>query len=413
MPRACPEGWLKTYVYHQRHSEAPTSFHFWSGVSTIAGALRRKVWTDHRYYQYTPNFYILLVAPPGIATKSTTLRQGLDLLRKVRGISFGPQSLTWQALLDSMKQAEVSVRLTDGSSMIMSCVHVAVSELGTFLRPENREYLDQLINLYDAQLGELSRKTLGAGETVITNPWLNLIACTTPSWIRDNFPEVLVGGGLASRILFVYADKKQQLVPYPERLIHDKDFEMEEKCLVHDLKQIASISGPYKLDETAYEWGDQWYTGMHNGHRPEHLSSERFAGYLSRKQAHIHKLAMVIAASQRDERTLGADDLRAAEHYVSALENEMHHVFDSIGVSHGAVVYNEILGEIRNAKQVHFRYLWQKVSKKIDPKAFKETIVNALEAGIIRREPLPGGDWMLIYVPPKEREVDLETKGPG
>lgn len=404
MPRACKEGWLKTYVYHQRHSEAPTAFHFWSGVSTIAGALRRKVWTDHRYYQYTPNFYILLVAPPGVATKSTTLRQGLDLLRKVKGISFGPQSLTWQALLDSMKQAEVSTKLSDGTNMVMSCVHIAVSELGTFMRPENREYLDQLINLYDAQLGELSRKTLGAGETVITNPWLNLIACTTPSWIRDNFPEVLVGGGLASRILFVYADKKQQLVAYPELLIKDSEFDLEEKCLIHDLREISAISGPYRLTPDAYEWGDQWYKNMHNGNRPEHLSSERFAGYLSRKQAHFHKLAMVIAASERDERQLTASDLIAAEHYVSALEANMGAVFANVGVSSIAAVSNEILGRIRNVKKVSYRTLWQAVSSTIDGRTYKETIQHALEAGILRREPLANGDWQLFYIETADRK---------
>lgn len=98
MPRACVEGWLKTYVHHQRHSEAPTAFHFWSGVSTIAGALRRKVWTDHRYYQYTPNFYILLVAPPGLRLKvlrydkvSTCLEKSVALasvLKALRGKRF-------------------------------------------------------------------------------------------------------------------------------------------------------------------------------------------------------------------------------------------------------------------------------------------------------------------------------------
>lgn len=402
--RACPDGWLKTYVHHQRHSEAPTAFHFWSGVSTIAGALRRKVWTDHRYYQYTPNFYILLVAPPGIATKSTTLRQGLDLLRKVRGISFGPQSLTWQALLDSMKQAEATTKLPDGTSMITSCVHIAVSELGTFMRPENREYLDQLINLYDAQLGELSRKTLGAGETVIINPWLNLIACTTPSWIRDNFPEVLIGGGLASRILFVYADQKQQLVAYPEKLIKSDEFEMEERCLVHDLKSIATIAGPYKLSQDAYDWGTAWYERMHNGGRPEHLSSERFAGYLSRKQAHFHKLAMVIAASERDDRELTAEDLRAAEHYVSALEANMGAVFASIGVSNTAAASNEIIGRIRNVKQVQYKHLWQAVMGTTDGRTFKETIQHALEAGILRRTPMADGDWMLYYVESSARK---------
>ena len=52
--------------------ESPDRMHFWTGVSTIAGALRRKVWIDQRYFQWTPNFYIVLAAPAGIIAKSST-----------------------------------------------------------------------------------------------------------------------------------------------------------------------------------------------------------------------------------------------------------------------------------------------------------------------------------------------------
>ena len=73
--------------------------HFWTGVSAIAGTLRRRVWLDMRYFIWSPCFYILLVALPGIVSKSTTAGIGMDLLRKVPGIKFGPQAVTWPALV--------------------------------------------------------------------------------------------------------------------------------------------------------------------------------------------------------------------------------------------------------------------------------------------------------------------------
>ena len=90
--------WLKAYCTFTAASEAPLDFHFWTGVSTIAATLRRQVWRDELLYKWTPNFYIIFVGPPGIVTKSTTLNIGYSLLRKVPGIHFGPDSMTWHGL---------------------------------------------------------------------------------------------------------------------------------------------------------------------------------------------------------------------------------------------------------------------------------------------------------------------------
>src|SRR5262245_38983278 len=131
--RAFTEGWLKAYVQHQRFTESPESFHFWTGVSTIAGALRRKVWTDHLNYQYTPNFYIILVAPPGVATKTTAINAGMRFLRSIN-VRLGPQSLTWQALFEALKTASTAVKVPDTNQMLIySALTLGIGELGTFL----------------------------------------------------------------------------------------------------------------------------------------------------------------------------------------------------------------------------------------------------------------------------------------
>lgn len=386
-----------------RHTESPRQFHFWTGVSTIAGALRRKVWTDHLAYQYTPNFYIILVGPPGVAAKSTSIRAGLTLLKRADPtVHFGPQSLTWQALLDSLKNSEQVFKTPEGEAGIMSCITVSVNELGTFMRPENREYIDMLIALYDGQKEDMKKKALSTGEVTIKNPWLNLIACTTPSWLKDTFPEVMVGGGLASRILFVFADKKERLVAYPERQVVTKDYYAEEEALLYDLKQIAKITGEYKLSSQAYDWGEKWYDNHYNGKRPEHLSSDRFAGYLARKQAHFHKLAIVLAASRRDDRVLEAADLEEAEANITDLERAMGNVFDSIGVSQGAKAQAEVLGHIRNAGHTTYKQLFRVCSKTMDGRSYKECILYLTEAGFIMQTKLNDGDIRLTFVQQKK-----------
>jgi hypothetical protein len=93
-----------------RASESPDAYHFWTGVGTIAGTLRRRVWLDMRHFQWTPNFCIILVGPPGVANKSTTIRIGSSLLAQVDGIHFGPQSMTWQSLIQTLEQSNISTQ---------------------------------------------------------------------------------------------------------------------------------------------------------------------------------------------------------------------------------------------------------------------------------------------------------------
>jgi Protein of unknown function (DUF3987) len=398
--RALPGGWLTSYVSHMRYSESPESFHFWTGVATIAGALRRKVWIEQLIYQYTPNFYIILVGPPGVAAKSTSMGQGLSLLKRVKDVHFGPQSLTWQALLDSLKNASTVTKIPGlKEPIISSCITVGASELGTFMRPENREYLDHLTSLWDGQKGDLGRKTLKDGQITIPNPWLNLIGCTTPSWLKDNFPDILIGGGLASRIVFVFADKKRQLVAYPARQAVDLNtWKAEEEALVYDLQSIAKFAGEYRLTESAYIWGEQWYEAHYDTPRTGHLASDRLQGYLARKQAHIHKLAIVLAASTRDELVIEESDLIEASGHMTLLEETMARVFDSIGVSHGAQALNDVLSVLKRYKKASYKSLFQLFAKTMDGDTFRRTILNGVEAGLIKKEPLPNSDWMLHFV---------------
>ena len=42
LPKRRLGDWLKSYMAYTSPLEAPDDFHFWTGVSTIAGALRRR-----------------------------------------------------------------------------------------------------------------------------------------------------------------------------------------------------------------------------------------------------------------------------------------------------------------------------------------------------------------------------------
>jgi hypothetical protein len=165
MPRHF-NNWLKSYMQYTRNSEAPDEFHFWTGVSTIAGALRRRVWIDMLSFQWVPNFYIILVGPPGIVTKSTTTRLGMRLLAKVDGIKFGPQSLTKEALTQALEQAVEYVEWdVNGTKkqMAHSSLTISVPELGTLLKMEDKGLVDVFVSMWDGQVEDWGHKTKSSG----------------------------------------------------------------------------------------------------------------------------------------------------------------------------------------------------------------------------------------------------------
>lgn len=408
MGRRCAH-WLKAYVEYTKHLEAPDTFHLWAAVGTVAGALRGKCWIDMGYFKWKPNFFIVFVAPPGVVSKSTTVGVGMSMLREVEGIHFGPDSATWQALTNSFAESTEMVDQGDGLMLPMSAITIAASELGTFLDPHNREMIDVMVDLWDGRDVPWKRSTKGEGDSTIANPWLNFIGCTTPAWIEGNFPEYAIGGGFTSRTVFVYAENKRHLEAYP-KVNMSPEFATLREALVEDLNDIARISGEYTLTPQATKWGIKWYHD-HWKSKHSHLAGDRFGGYIARKQTHIHKLAMVISASQRSDRLIHPDDLATASELVSSLEHNLPSVFNRISDNREAKYSAAVFSVLRTEGTLSKQTLWQKVYHLMSAEQFEAALGGVIKAGyaVARQD---GQDFTLSLTP-AGRHLQSPDKAPG
>jgi hypothetical protein len=389
-------------------SEAPDLFHFWAGVSTIAGALRRRVWIDQRYFQWTPNFYIIFVAPAGVISKSTTANIGMRLLRQIDGIYFGPNSLTWQALTQSLAEATELVEIIPGDFYPMSCLTISSSELGSLLNPQDREFVDVLVDLWDSQIGVWKRTTKTQGDDTIENPWLNIIGCTTPAWIRENVPEYVIGGGFASRCVFVYGDRKRRLVAYPGQDSKNVKLDILETDLINDLRIIAELKGEYRLTAEAQQWGVAWYE-KHWNERPIHLASERFGGYIARKQTHMHKLAMVLAASESDNLSITAETLSLSAQFVSALEPEMVKIFQHIGMTEQTRSIQELINTVHSHQRIERRELFRILHRQLTYDEFERSLASAINGGFVIQLQTKEGIFLTIGRTSEDKKVEQQT----
>lgn len=384
--------WLKAFVEYASFGEAPLTMYFWVGVSAVAGALRRRVWIDQGFFRWLSNFYIVLVAPPGIVAKSTTASIGMNLLREVPNIKFGPDVVTWQALVQSLAASTEMFPIGD-KFYPQSAITIESSEFGNFLNPSDREMVDVLVSLWDGKQGAFTKITKTQGNDEVINPWVNLVACTTPAWISGNFPEYMIGGGFTSRCIFVYAEEKRKFVAYPSEHLPPEFQEMKRK-LVSDLEQISTLAGAYELERPAIVWGEEWYE-RHYKNRPPHLNNERFGGYIARKQTHIHKLAMVMAASRRDERVITLEDLQGADSLVSALEVAMPRVFAQIGRTEISRHMEELLACIRAYREIDYTELFQSMFRLFPSSVdFDNAMKSLRSAGFI--EMIPHGQSIKV-----------------
>jgi hypothetical protein len=385
MPKRYHDDWLRAFVKYASYGEAPLKMVFWSGISTLAGALRRRVWIDQKYFKWIPNFYVILVAPPGIVSKSTTANIGMNLLRKIPDIKFGPDVITWQQLVTSLASAtQAFPDPRSGEMYPMSAVTFCSDELGNLLNPSDRDLVDALVSLWDGKEGTFKKETKTSGKDNIENPYVNIIGCTTPAWISGTFPEYMIGGGFTSRCVFVYADRKRQLIPYVDEVV-SAEFEEIKRKLIHDLEIISMMFGAFEIDSEARDWGRQWYKA-HWENPPPSLTTDQFSGYLARKQTHLHKLAMVLAASESSDTVIRKVHLEKSHEIVSATESDMPRVFARIGQTEITRGSFEIITLIENAgsKGITQTELYQHLFRTLSYKDFTDALTGAINTQKVR-----------------------------
>lgn len=377
-------NWINAYLEYTKFSESPSKFHFWTAVSVLAGALRRRVWIDQKYFVWIPNFYIIFVAKPGIVSKSTTADIGMSLLREVPGIHFGPNSLTWQALIQAMHQSVDTIEdPATGELFASSAFSIVASELGSLLDFSDRAMIDVFVDLWDGRK-TWSKRTKLDGEELIENPFINIIGCTTDAWIQENFSKYLLGGGFTSRTIFVYGKSKRHLVAYPADQFGAQHSSLRQK-LIQDLETISQMCGEFRLTPEAKAWGTEWYEGHNARYSELNPSDEGLASFLARKQTFIHKLAMILSASQREELVITKDDLEFASKMVSAIEGEMEDVFGRMAERDDVRDTQVVAGILKHFKTLSSMALYRHVSNRMGSEEFNKALSSLAMGGYIRQ----------------------------
>lgn len=384
MAREC-ENWLQTFQqWTMPRSEAPESFIFWTGLYTLAATVRRHIKVPKGLlgsWDAVPNLYILFIAPPGRARKSTTINYTESLLDHVPNITKSPELITKESLLNAI------VKSPDNA------IAITAPEFGEFIAKSGPDMYGFLTNMYDGKKN-ISASTLSRGLEYAERPCINLLGATTPIWVADNMPESVIGGGFASRVIFIYADEVRRRKLYYDDVDHAALEKLRVK-LVNDLVHIAGIEGEFEISPEASKFMTQWYE-----ENAEVRSDDQLQGYYERRPAHIHKIAMLFHVAYSDELVLMKHDFEAAIDILKGVEMTLAQTFQAVGKNQYTVDMNRIRTYVQEKGEVSQRELISKFYHAATPQILLQLVNGLVIMGDIKA--IPNGTSIIYQVVNKD-----------
>ena len=325
--------WLASYMKLTERMESPESFHLWTGLLLLAGALGRKVYFDFGFFKTYANLYVLIVAESAQVRKSTASNFGvLELLLPALDDLFVFRGkITNEALVNVL--AEHTKR--DGGAEVF----VYASELRVFITEDaSRTGLGAtLMNLFDCP-DVADAFTLKRGKDRVRNTYVCFLGCTTPTDLPKVFPLDSLQGGLTQRVVFVCAKRRRKNVPL-QKPLSAKETELL-RSLQLDLQHIHKLAGVARVSPEVEAEYDPWYNAIETQDVPDVLD-----GFHGRLHTIVLKVALLLSVAQNDSLIVESSHFQRAVKLLEEVEK------------HAPLAFSRVVPE--DSPSAHFDTFWK------------------------------------------------------
>lgn len=357
---------------------SPDNYIQWGWYSLIASSLQRRVWLSASHIPCYPNMYVILVGEPGIgkglvlssvssclkywkrekmkintagkteaeiAMEQATFDKDTEAARESDMGSgskskpshvedtllfpVAPDATTYEALVGAVCRAyrriNYKIEMPDGTIKNGIYGHSSLAfqlpELASLLRKKTDDTVNYLLGTYDSP-DDYEYDTRSRGRERVRRACINILAGTTPNFIRSTFNSKLIDEGWTSRTFFIYATKNrfhQFSIPplTPEQ-------ESAKTEILNHIRKLSNLYGEVKwTTETKVFMHEWWRLDCENAHlRPNRVPQMKF--YYSRKNLHVMKLAMAIHFGESTEMVIPLDAFKKAISILDKEERFMH-----------------------------------------------------------------------------------------
>ena len=300
-------SFLDDYSEYSSGNEAHPTYHIFCGLVALSSIISRRVWCEMGYFKYFPNLYVVLVGPAG-NRKTTAMSIAKTLIKSLETVPFSAEATTKEKLvLDIKEQERVFPTNVDAwkAQSVYSPMTCMVTELSQFLGAGAMGMVDFLTTIYDQDF--YASRTKNKGDVEIAGPFLNVLACTTPSWITNYMRSDVISGGFSRRAIFVYETEDAGRVPIPQ--VTPEQAAAMERAKSH-AGRLKGVFGPFRWEPTALEFYKDWYLTQH---------------------AQLLKVSMLLALSESTELVFKTEHLKGGLALLGLVETNLSKVFAGVG----------------------------------------------------------------------------------
>jgi hypothetical protein len=379
--------WITEYLRFTHETEPAFLYRLYAAIYGISASLQRKCWINWHEEIY-PNVYFAFSGPSG-SRKNTAINPIQKMLREITDVRLSPLA-SRRGLSISMQKAKQDTPYQGSTSGIIvhSSLAIIATELAVLFGRDSEDMIKSLVNWYDCQ-DSFDYLTATQGEDKVIGVCLTMAGGITPELISSTIKRDVVGTGLFSRMMFIFAPRKGQISIFPFKT--KKDLDTESK-LIEDLYSINKMVGYFTITESFMDKYAPWYT--------EHDSKGIFrntplSSYSERRQVHLLKLCMISSASRGDSFEITAEDFDRVVSWLVMAEKEMLKPFSGFGKNELAQFVQPILASIVFDKETSTSKLINEFYNDLTKEEMMKILFTLQQMGEIKME-RTGTDYKIV-----------------
>lgn len=387
MPRQCNEGIIEEICKYCEATEVPSTYALWTGIFSVAAALKRDCFIDQGYFTIHPNLFVVLVAKSAICRKSTAINMATDFLRAVDPkLNILSQKMTTEAMIKALSEANSSVEESVGCFIN--------DELITLIDKSKLDLISDLTKLYDCK--DFEYETRGRGKEEVKNPCLSIYGGVTTKGLKSVIPEQAIGEGFTSRFVFVYRATRERDVDW---LVRSEEDYKRFLRIIHDLNEVARMHGPMGLTKKALDLYKKEY---HEFLKNPMASDPYLSGYAGRRHVTLLKTSMAFSASSRNNREVEEQDMWRAIKTLQKAEGTMDIVMRSITAEPIGDICEQVMTLIMTSGSIFRSKLINETRHRMSHRDLNVILEGLVESGHVEKKAVDG---KVVYKYVKRKEI--------
>ena len=370
-------GFLRDYVEHTRDMEAPTSFHFFTGLTVLGAVLKRRVYFDQIKFKLFPCYQTLLAGPAGEAKKTTAARYGVGLGLEAGELNTIMSSGSPERLWDRLHQ----ISMEKGAA----CGMLYAGEMATLVN--KRDYgstmIEVLMVLFECNDLEPPRETFAHKSQPLKNVAVSALFCSNEDMLVHAMPPHAMKGGLPSRMLTIYEpDSGGRETPFLDEVPTPA---LPREKLVADLTRMRFVTGKVQIDPKARKWYRAWYSKVKNTRKT--ITDESMKPFFSRYPDHMVSVAIGLSVSEMEDTQ--APVIIQEHHFLQAdavleyMVARMPRLYRFLAMGPFGEAYAKVYSLVTGApgQEMSFSELGRVMSNKLNRKQLQEVIDTMVQNG--------------------------------